>query len=87
MQNFYFTFGSDSRFPYGRDDYVLVQADDLRAAIAAFRAVHPDRPGTNLVNCASYYTEEDFDRTCRKYYDNRDPIETIAITLTVTKGE
>lgn len=85
MQNFYFTFGSDGRFPYGRDDYVLVQAENLPMACSAFKVVHPNRTGSNCLNCADFYTESSFQRMRETYYAGRDPAEIITLTLTVVK--
>ena len=75
MNNYYFTFGSDPRYPYGINDYVQVIAHDIREAVAIFRQHHPDRPGTHLVNCAFYYTEEEFAGSPDKYYGGRGPVE------------
>jgi len=58
MANFYFTYGTSSQFPFRRG-WTRVEAENLDQAIEAFRAIHPDRnPG--LINCAFYYTEEQF---------------------------
>lgn len=58
MANFYFTFGTDSGFPYCCG-WVEVQALDEADAVRTFRAKYPDRtPG--IVNCAFWYNEERF---------------------------
>ena len=85
MQNFYFTFGSDSRFPYGRDEYVVVKADNLNIAAEAFKLVHPNRPGSGNVNCSDFYAEEVFFKLCKKYYGDRGPAEVITAKIEVTK--
>lgn len=77
MKNFYFTFGSDPQFPFGRDDYVLVKANDLGEAVRMFDLVHPRRPGSNCVNCAFFYEEDDFLRFKDEYYPG-DPIEVLS---------
>ena len=82
MANFYFTFGSDPQFPYGRDDYVLVQCKDMGEAYKLFKAIHPNRPLTNTLNCAFVYNEQQWQTGARKYYEGQDPIETIAVSRT-----
>lgn len=78
----YFTFGSDDRYPYGREDYVMVKSDTREQAYALFRAMHPDRPGSSCLNCAGVYTEAEFESIGREYYPNRCPVETIAVNYT-----
>ena len=80
MQNYYFTFGVNPAYPYGIDDYVEVQAESLLEAVNIFRQHHPNRPGSSLVNCADYYTEDAFNAFRDTYYPGRSPIE-------VLKGE
>lgn len=71
MKKFYFTFGSDRKFPY-QNGYVIVMADDLLDAIDLFRGRFPDRnPG--IVNCSFWYTEEEW----RPMYGNKEPYEII----------
>ena len=58
---FYYTFGTDPRFPFYRG-WVEVIADNRDKADALFRAMWPDRtPG--ILNCAFVYTEERFKTT------------------------
>ena len=79
MKKFYFTFGTDSQFPYGINDYVLVEAEDLDQACSLFDAVHPPRhPG--VCNCAFFYSEESFDKFRDQYYKDVSPVERIAVT-------
>lgn len=57
---FFFTFGSDEKFPY-QYGYVIVRAESLDDAICKFRAKYPNRdPDSNTVNCAFYYTENEW---------------------------
>ena len=86
MENFYFTFGSDPEFPYGRDDYVLIKADDVGTAVGLFRAVHPNRPKSNCLNCAFMYNEAQWELT-KQYYIGVDPIETISIERKIKRRE
>ena len=74
----YFTFGSDPRYPYGRNDYVEVEAENMWQACELFKSVHPNRPGSGCLNCAFYYPEEEFNKFRQRYYD-REPIETITV--------
>ena len=63
MAQFYFTYGSDERFPY-QDGWTEVEAPDYITACAAFRYCHPDRDPKELcLNCADVYTEEEFKNT------------------------
>ncbi len=56
LQKFYFTFGSDGRFPF-RNTYLIVLAEDERQAVEKFRAKYPDR-GDGFVNCSFWYPEK-----------------------------
>ena len=80
MKNYYFTFGSDENYPYGRDDYVMVEAGDFTEAVNLFRAVHPDRDN-GCVNCAFWYSEEEWngDGGTSRYYKGIEPVETISV--------
>lgn len=75
MKNYYFTFGSNPQYPYGREEYVKVSAPDVRTAVHIFQKHHPNRPGSNLVNCAFWYGEEEFLPMIDKYYDGAKPVE------------
>lgn len=77
MKNFFFTFGTDPLYPYGRDDYVKVVAPDIRSAVNIFRKHHPNRPGSKLVNCAFWYTEDEFAPMVDKYYNGSEPVEVL----------
>ena len=77
MPNFYFTFGSNPAYPFGRDDYVKVTAPNLGEAVRLFQEHHPNRPGSNLVNCAFWYTEEEFNKFRDEHYPGREPIEVL----------
>ncbi|MGN0444204.1 MAG: hypothetical protein ACI4F5_06290 [Acutalibacteraceae bacterium] len=60
MQNFYFTYGLEGQ-PF-KGGWSIVSAPDLNTAIAAFQLFHPNKNG-NCLNCADYYTEEQFKST------------------------
>ena len=68
MANFYFTFGSDERFPFGRNDYVMVQATNGEHACDRFRERHPNRPGSRLLNCSFIYSETEFSKFRDRLY-------------------
>ena len=74
-QNYYFTFGSHPEYPYGREDYVLVIAPDIRTAAQIFRKWHPNRPDSDLLNCADYYDESTFNAFRDVFYEDRGPAE------------
>ena len=57
MAKFYFTYGSEGHPFYG--GWTEVEAPDVGAACAAFRAYHPDKT-EGLMNCSDVYTEKDF---------------------------
>ncbi|MDO4327702.1 MAG: hypothetical protein Q4E24_17040 [bacterium] len=65
----FYTYGSDEKYPfYG--GWVEVEADNMKQAHALYRAAYPDRePG--ILNCADYYTEEQFNRTDMPEVGNR----------------
>lgn len=76
--NYYFTFGSDLRFPYSSDDYVMVQAEDLDEACDKFNKKYPPRDKAgSVVNCAFFYTEDQFNKFRDQYYPG-EPAEVIA---------
>lgn len=77
MNKYYFTFGSDERFPYGRDDFVVVFAPTAHIAGRKFQKRHPNRPGSPFLNCADVYTEENFNVFRDKYYRGVAPKEVI----------
>ncbi|MFV0364134.1 MAG: hypothetical protein ACK5LL_13775 [Suipraeoptans sp.] len=58
---FYFTFGTDSNYPFSRG-WVEVQAKDRKSAVEIFRSYYPDR-WENIVNCADIYSSEQMHET------------------------
>lgn len=71
---YYFTFGSHEGFPY-QNTYLVVVAENINSAIEKFREKHKDRtPG--FINCSFYYTEEQWNRDCAKFYTGK-PAEII----------
>ena len=61
MKTYYFTFGNSPIFPYQRG-WVEVRAGSKKQACDIFRAYFPDRI-TGRINCASIYTEEEWQKT------------------------
>lgn len=60
MSNFYFTYGTNSDFPfYG--GWTRIIASSEREAREAFTMVHPNRDG--CLNCAMVYTQEEWETT------------------------
>lgn len=57
---FFFTFGSDEKFPY-QGGYLIVRAKDRKKALDLFREKYPDR-SANCLNCAFRYTAYDWAR-------------------------
>ena len=62
MEKFYFTYGTDSRYPF-QGGWTLIYADNLLAAQQIFKAYHPNRPGCDCLNCADFYTAERFEKS------------------------
>lgn len=58
-KQFFFTYGTDKNFPYQKG-YSMVFAEDIKAAAAIFRIVHPNPFNETILNCADYYTYEEF---------------------------
>lgn len=69
MADFYFTYGSDERYPfYG--GWTRITAPSINVALSIFASIHPNRD--NCLNCADYYTENEFKQTeMYKAQDNR----------------
>ena len=78
MNRYYFTFGSDPKYPYGIGEYVLVKAETIQQAANLFKAVHPSQVSGELL-CAWVYNEAHFDKMKQEFYPNRDPAETISV--------
>ena len=63
MARFYFTYGSDERFPF-QYGWTEIEAPSRALACAVFREHHPDRdPEEPCLNCVDVYTEEEFKDT------------------------
>ena len=69
MRPFYYTFGTDERFPYSIDDYVVIYAPDIHTANAEFSRNHPNRG--DVLNCSMYYTSEEWEDDVCEYYPDK----------------
>lgn len=58
MKTFYFTFGSDERYPF-QNGWVEIDAPNLITAQSIFRCYWPDRT-EGILNYAFHYTKEEF---------------------------
>ncbi len=70
--NVYFTFGTNPAFPYGIDDYVVVIGADVKDCIKTFKDAHPNRPGSDAINCADYYGEHQWKRIPKEHRDEKE---------------
>lgn len=77
LQNFYFTFGTAKKFPYTIGQYLIVKAQDIREAARKYKKKYPNPSGDEVLNCADYYTQEQWDSEIKKYFENVKPAEII----------
>lgn len=78
MEKYYFTFGSDPAYPYGREDYLVVIGKDRPDCVKAYMKKYPPRePDSAVVNCADIYSEASWVTSARKYYKGKEPVEVI----------
>lgn len=76
MERLYFTFGSDSNFPYGRDDYVIAIGKTREDCISAYMDKYPPRePGSKVINCADFYDQAHWDKLKNQYFKDVQPKE------------
>ena len=75
MNLFFFTFGSDEKYPFKSTEFVMVVADTEHEACEKFTAKYPKRIGSDCVNCAFVYTKEQFKNVWEKYYNGVRPAE------------
>lgn len=62
MEKFYFTYGTDSGYPF-RGGWTLIIAPDIKAAAQIFKAYHPNRDDSECLNCADYYRADYFEQS------------------------
>lgn len=56
---YFYTYGSDEKFPY-QFGWTEIEAPDWSTAHRAFRAFHPSLDNARVLNCADFYTEDEF---------------------------
>lgn len=56
---YFYTYGSDEKFPY-QFGWTEIEAPDWSTAHRAFRTFHPSRDNARVLNCADFYTEDEF---------------------------
>lgn len=75
MQNYYFTFGNDPKYPFGIDEYIVIRATDIAAALSIFQSYYPNRDNSDCLNFAFCYPESEWiaKNMCKKYYNGKVP--------------
>ena len=61
MNAYYYTFGTDERYPY-QGGWVQVFAETMKEANQFFRKYYPDR-NEGILNCAIVYEQEEFPKS------------------------
>ena len=79
--NYYFTYGTDKQYPFILG-WTRVSAPSYEAAVAAFKAFHPNRNGSGCINCADIYTEQQFNATSLPFEGNGGVFEHEYIRMT-----
>lgn len=70
MENYYFTFGSDEKFPY-QNTYIIVVSSNYNDAIEEFRKKYPDlNPEEKCLNCSDIYSEKEWSKESKKNHLN-----------------
>ena len=77
LNKFYFTFGSAKQFPYGRGEYVVVIAQNIKEAARRYRRKYPNPYDDEILNCADYYSQKEWDERISKYYEGKEPAKII----------
>lgn len=77
LQSFYFTFGAAKQYPYTLGQYLIVKAQDIREAARKYKRKYPNPYDNKVLNCADYYTQEQWDSEVKKYFENVKPAEII----------
>ncbi len=80
MKDFYFTYGSDERYPF-RGGWTRITAQSINVALNVFVGLHPNRDG--CLNCCHYYTEEEFNATSMPNNGNLGAFEHEHITVDI----
>jgi len=72
----YFTYGSDSNYPFTRGEYVVVQAPSYADAIAEYQKKYPNRVA-ETVNAAFIYSQEEWNSIYLEHYNGISPADVI----------
>lgn len=75
--SWFYTFGTDPRFPHGIEEYVEVHADTRNQADQKFKSRYPCREESNLLNCAWIYSEKEWERIYKEHYSGKRPARVI----------
>ena len=62
MERYYFTFGMNPHYLF-EGGWVEIQAPNIQAAAQIFKAYYPNPEDSETLNCADYYTEDQFARS------------------------
>lgn len=74
---YFFTFGTDPKYPFGIEEYVEVHADDGNQASQKFMSRYPCREGSTLMNCAFVYGEKQWEKIYNEHYKGKPPARVI----------
>lgn len=77
LQSFYFTFGSAEQYPYTNGQYLIVKAQDIREAARKYKRKYPNPYDNEVLNCADYYGQKEWDEYVKEYYKGTEPVEVI----------
>ena len=77
LQNFYFTFGTAKQYPYTIGQYLIVKAQDIREAARKYKRKYPNPYDDEVLNCADYYGQKEWDEYVKGYYEGTEPVEII----------
>jgi len=65
LKSFFFTFGSNEKYPYP-NGCVLIHAEDITKASDEFNKRFPNPDSTSILNCAFCYRQRDWERMEKK---------------------
>ena len=77
LQSFYFTFGTAKQYPYTIGQYLIVKAQDIREAARKYKRKYPNPNDDEVLNCADYYGQKEWDEYVKEYYKDTEPVEVI----------
>lgn len=77
MSPWFFTFGSDPEYPFGRNQFVVVYAASKGEAIKKYQEKYPNRQESSCYNAADCYSLEKWKMLEDKYYPEIIPSDII----------